>query len=88
MQSQKIWQRIHTTAEQMNETTTSDSYLARRKSFNLQRLRVKGGPHDVEFFKCFSVYLEESISSVLGDQLTFATTNHHHNRTTFPRNSL
>jgi hypothetical protein len=51
-----------------------ESFKAKRINFKAQTLKMRGGPHDSEFFKCYSQYLEETISQILGDQITFEST--------------
>lgn len=31
-----------------------------------QRIAQRGGPHDAEFFKCYKVYLNETLNQILG----------------------
>jgi hypothetical protein len=61
--------------------TNSKALRTQRKTQVEHAKRLAGGPRDTEFFACYSQYLEETISQVLGNKVTFESTNSY-NRTT------
>ena len=69
-EAQKVWQRL-TFGSQVNTVSST-----RNLNF-VDRTLKKGGPHDEEFFKCFTQYLEEAISRLRGEDLNFERLSYH-----------
>lgn len=51
--------------------TTGQAKLLQRKNFEEKAKRLAGGPHDEEFFSCYLLYLEQTITKVLENPVTF-----------------
>ncbi len=70
VEAQKVWQRLTFGSQVNNYSTTRNRDLA-------DRTIKKGGPHDEEFFKCFTQYLEEAFSKLRGEDLNFERLSYH-----------
>jgi hypothetical protein len=70
VEAQKVWQRL--------TFGSSVNTVSMKRNRNLaDRTIKKGGPHDEEFFKCFTQYLEEAFCKLRGEDLNFEKLTYH-----------